>query len=158
MRISIASDCDFSLRIPSENPTLSAEFPFDLTLAMKIAAIVILNGDVRTKKCVFLRRWWEKLFDPWASGRKGQECPPEIRTEKFMFMPFFFFPDIGGAKRIMRFCRDRRNHDSQRRDRIPRFFLRPEIGQFSPDLGAISLLNYTENLEKEEKIHWRKFR
>ena len=32
----------------------------------------------------------EKLFDPWASGRKGQECPREIRTKKFMFMLFFF--------------------------------------------------------------------
>ena len=31
----------------------------------------------------------EKLFDPWASGRKGQECPLEIRTKKFMFMLFF---------------------------------------------------------------------
>ena len=31
----------------------------------------------------------EKLFDPWASGRKGQECPREIRTKKFMFMLFF---------------------------------------------------------------------
>ena len=31
----------------------------------------------------------EKLFDPRASGRKGQECPREIRTEKFMFMLFF---------------------------------------------------------------------
>ena len=31
----------------------------------------------------------EKLFDPGASGRKGQECPREIRTEKFMFMLFF---------------------------------------------------------------------
>ena len=30
----------------------------------------------------------EKLFDPWASGRKGQECPREIRTKKFMFMLF----------------------------------------------------------------------
>ena len=28
----------------------------------------------------------EKLFDPWASGRKGQECLQEIRTKKFMFM------------------------------------------------------------------------
>ena len=28
--------------------------------------------------------------------------------------------------------RDRKNHDSQRRDRIVRIFLRPEIGQFSP--------------------------
>ena len=35
----------------------------------------------------------EKLFDPWASGRKGQECPREIRTKKFMFM-LFFFPEI----------------------------------------------------------------
>ena len=26
----------------------------------------------------------EKLFDPWASRRKGQECPQEIRTKKFM--------------------------------------------------------------------------
>ena len=31
----------------------------------------------------------EKLFDPRASGRKGQECPREIRTKKFMFMLFF---------------------------------------------------------------------
>ena len=30
----------------------------------------------------------KKLFEPWASGRKGQECPREIRTEKFMFMLF----------------------------------------------------------------------
>ena len=32
----------------------------------------------------------EKLFDPRASGRKGQECPQEIRTEKLMSMLFFF--------------------------------------------------------------------
>ena len=32
----------------------------------------------------------EKLFDPWAFGRKGQECPREIRAKKFMFMLFFF--------------------------------------------------------------------
>ena len=31
----------------------------------------------------------EKLFDPWASKRKGRECPHEIRTKKFMFMLFF---------------------------------------------------------------------
>ena len=31
----------------------------------------------------------EKLFDPGASGRKGQECPREIRTKKFMFMLLF---------------------------------------------------------------------
>ena len=32
----------------------------------------------------------EKLFDPRASGREGQECPREIQTKKFMFMLFFF--------------------------------------------------------------------
>ena len=56
------------------------------------------------------------------------------------------------------------NHDSQRRDRILRPFLRPEIGQFSPHFGMISLPNYTENLEKNEKhplekiqkIQWRR--
>ena len=31
----------------------------------------------------------EKRFDPWAFGHKGQECPREIRTKKFMFMLFF---------------------------------------------------------------------
>ena len=37
-----------------------------------------------------------------------------------------------------------KTHHGQRRDRILRFFLCPEIGQFSPHSGAISLLNYTE--------------
>ena len=31
----------------------------------------------------------EKLFDPRASGRKGQECAREIRTEESMVMLFF---------------------------------------------------------------------
>ena len=44
-----------------------------------------------------------------------------------------------------------KKHASHRRDRILRFFLRPEIGQFSPP-EAISLPNYTVNLEKREKI------
>ena len=30
----------------------------------------------------------EKLFDPWASGRRGQECPQEIRSKMFIFMLF----------------------------------------------------------------------
>ena len=30
------------------------------------------------------------LLDPWASGRKGQECPQENRTEKFICMVYFF--------------------------------------------------------------------
>ena len=42
------------------------------------------------------------------------------------------------------------------------FFLRPEIGQFSPHFGATSLLDDTENLEKRKnpekipKIQWRR--
>ena len=31
----------------------------------------------------------EKLFDPGASRRKGQQCPQEIWTKTFMFMLFF---------------------------------------------------------------------
>ena len=31
----------------------------------------------------------KKPFDPGSSGRKGRECPREIRTKKFMFMLFF---------------------------------------------------------------------
>ena len=38
----------------------------------------------------------EKLFDPWAFGRKGQECPWEIRAKKFMFM-LLFFPESKGC-------------------------------------------------------------
>ena len=34
----------------------------------------------------------EKLFDPWASGRKGQECPREIRTKKLFMSMLFFLP------------------------------------------------------------------
>ena len=30
----------------------------------------------------------EKLFDPWASGHKGQECLQETPTKKFMFTLF----------------------------------------------------------------------
>ena len=36
----------------------------------------------------------EKPLYLWASGRKGQECPWEIQTEKFMFMLFF----LSGSK------------------------------------------------------------
>ena len=45
--------------------------------------------NVRAQKCVFLHR--EKLFGPWASVRKGQECPQEIRIKEFMFI-FLIFP------------------------------------------------------------------
>ena len=30
----------------------------------------------------------EKLFDPWASGRQGQECPREIRTKSLCLCCF----------------------------------------------------------------------
>ena len=42
------------------------------------------------------------------------------------------------------------NHDSQWRDRSLYMFLRWEIGQFSPHLGAISWANYKQNLERKE--------
>ena len=46
--------------------------------------------DAGTKKWGFLRPGdGEKLFDPWASGRKRQECPQEIRAKKFTFFMFF---------------------------------------------------------------------
>ena len=57
----------------------------------------------------------EKLFDPGSSGRKGQECPREIRTEKFMFM-LFFFPDSRDFKNTIRTeIRRRRNDNNSRR-------------------------------------------
>ena len=31
----------------------------------------------------------EKLFDPWAFGRKGQECPREIRAKSLCLCCFF---------------------------------------------------------------------
>ena len=43
----------------------------------------------------------DKHFDPWASGRKGLECPQEIRTKKFMFM-FFFFPELWVRRDLIR--------------------------------------------------------
>ena len=43
----------------------------------------------------------------------------------------------------------RKKHHRQRRDSILRCFLRPENVQFSPHIGAIPLLNCTENLERK---------
>ena len=39
-----------------------------------------------------------ELLTPWASGRKGQECPWEIRTKKFLFMLFFSSLKLEGKK------------------------------------------------------------
>ena len=47
--------------------------------------------------------------------------------------------------------RDRKNHDSQTCDRILCFCLCPEIGQYFPHFGLISLLNCTENPKKHEE-------
>ena len=45
--------------------------------------------DVRTKNAFSCGPGGgEKLFDPRASGRKGQECPREIWITKIMFMLF----------------------------------------------------------------------
>ena len=44
-----------------------------------------------------------------------------------------------------------KSNNSQRRDKILRFLLRPEFGQFSPHSGVMSLLNYTLNLERRKK-------
>ena len=38
------------------------------------------------------------------------------------------------------------------------FSLPGSIGQLSPNFGVIPLLNYTANLEKRRKIHWRIFK
>ena len=49
--------------------------------------------DVRTKSVFSCGPGvGEKLFDPWASGRKDQECRREIRTKKIMFLRFCWFP------------------------------------------------------------------
>ena len=55
------------------------------------------------------------------------------------------------------FYRDRKNHDSQRRDKTLRLCLRPQIRHFSPDFETVLLLSYTETLEKEEKHQLKKF-
>ena len=51
-----------------------------------------------------------------------------------------------------------KNHDSKRRDRILRFLLRPEIGQFAAHFGAISLLTYTCMEKGGGEIRWGKFK
>ena len=62
-----------------------------------------------------------------------------------------FISDCGNLPQVVwTIIRAKKKHDSQRRDRILRFLLRPEIGQFSPHFGAISFLCYTINLESGE--------
>ena len=54
------------------------------------------------------------------------------------------------CKKVIIISRGRKNHDSQRCDRISCHFLRLDIGQFSPHFGVIFLLSSTVNLEKKE--------
>ena len=94
------------------------------------------------------------LKGPLSSQSKlsGGTFSIEARPNLLRIKRIFYTPAGNSCGEI----RDqKKNHDSQRRDRILRFFLRPEIGQYSPYFGAISLRNYTVNPEKKGKIHWR---
>ena len=74
----------------------------------------------------------------------------QLNLQQFFDVCNVFFPNA--------IFQNQKKHDSQRFARILCFFLRPEIGQFSPHCGADFLLNYTEQLETKEKIHWRNFK
>ena len=76
----------------------------------------------------------EKLFDPWAFGRKGQECPRDFRAKKFMFM-LFFFPDFlllnsGRLWETSSACRARRDRR------------RTNVQQLTCDIDLSSLFYY----------------
>ena len=127
--------------------------------------------DVRTKKCVSCGPGdGEKLVDPWASGRKGQECPREIRTEKFIWL-CCFTPSLIAVLTCLLLIDDlvvfvsccwawkdvaswlgfsrgqKQNRDSQRSDKSLSLFL----GNFSTLWGDFPI-NYAESLENKEKI------
>ena len=72
------------------------------------------------------------------------------------FLAFWLFWHLYQASGVA--IRDQKNHDSQRRDKILRFFLRPEIGQFLQIFGAISLLTHTLKPGEEGKnpLEWRR--
>ena len=57
------------------------------------------HGRLHRKVCVPAPSNGEKLLDPRASGRKGQKCPREIRTDKFMFM-LLFLPSFQSCSEI----------------------------------------------------------
>ena len=69
-----------------------------------------------------------------VQARYGAELPPFISIVQYSGRPVILGMEIGVPQM----------------DKILRFFPRPEIGQFSPHIGAISLLNYTENLEEKK--------
>ena len=94
-----------------------------------------------------------------AFWKKARETPrKKQKTRVFLFAePLKSLENEGKTP-----LRTEKHLDSQRRDRILRFFLRPEIGPFPPHFGAISLL--TKNMEKRckhprekiQKIQWRR--
>ena len=91
-----------------------------------------------------------------SGGRDGSPLTALCPSSSFFLVVRPHHQLIGTEKKKKR--------DSHRRDRILRFFLRPEIVQFSPHFGAMSILNYTVNQEKRgkksigefKKIQWRR--
>ena len=116
----------------------------------------------RTSSTEQSRRSTRRLRSCWSSCRQA----PGFRRRQQWNAP------QQGAQRLQRRSKSQwkhtylgtKIHHSQRRDRILLFFLRPEIGQFSPHFSAISLLHCTVNpetlkkypLEKIQEIQWRR--
>ena len=97
--------------------------PFLLLSTERSMILKVLQRNLRSSPH---RRYW--LMDG------SSQCGAQIRVQLF-------------SKCCTSFGTEK-NHDSQRPDRILLFFLHAEVGQLSPHFGAISLLNYTVNLEK----------
>ena len=75
-----------SVRARKSTQILSGQ-SFSRTLRVMESAPQIV--DFAPKSVCFLQpRWCGQTFYPWSPGCKGQECPQEIRTKKFMFMLF----------------------------------------------------------------------
>ena len=66
----------------------------------------------------------EKLLDLWASGRKGQECPQEIRAKKFMFL-LLFLPRREGLQGKKSVAKSAKIPGAQKDPRISRLTLLP---------------------------------
>ena len=85
-------------------------------------------------------------------GSRQNVPPPQL------FCPLLWHSLVGPANvASQRLPRDNFSLNRDRKTDVTGF-VHPEIGQFSPHFGPISLLNCTENLEKKENIHWRNFK
>ena len=60
----------------------------------------------------------------------GMQCSPSASPEAILC-------NSTAVVQVFHTIRDRKNHGSQRRDRILRILLRPEIGHFSPHFGVL---------------------